>query len=188
MFLTPVAVWQHATLVVIVLALADFDCGNAQRKLRTNMSNQAITSLSEDELKSCQAKITYLGVQTVVVPTVVLGVQPDPFPEKDFVTIQGNRSYTNDSLPSTRYAVIKPHEFRRLLISVRQLVVGTKETREEFISFSVVCRTPAGLSGQEFRFDPTRGREFYERLTGALENNDGQRLVKQQFMDIYPGQ
>jgi hypothetical protein len=151
---------------------------------------ESILDAAAEELKSAEAKITYLGEQSKPIGTVVFyarGYQPVM---EDFLDVQSRRQlYSNDKSPYTSQFAVEPDEFRRMLSAVKPLLtrVGVAGTRE-FLSFSVARRADTRIVGQEFHVGAQSAREFYAALIGALneDNASGRAIVQKQCTAVCP--
>jgi len=148
----------------------------------------SIWSLTVEQLANAQAKLTYLGEQTKIVPTVALTVEGHKLAMVRFLSVQRTRKpYANDESPYTKTAVVSRAEFQRLLAGV-QPIVDKSNVQPNFVSFTVVNGAGAALVGQEFFISRSDGKQFYAALLQALSpgNDEARALIRIQLRNVYP--
>jgi hypothetical protein len=149
---------------------------------------ESILEATSQQLRQAQAKITYLGPQTKPIPTVVFGTEGWEIAKDAFIKVQ-SRPYANDELPYTARFTVKPAEFNRILLAVKPLVLKEDVAKGgEFLSFAIVRQANGEYTGHEFRIGPLCGKQFYERIIGALEpeNHLGRAALTKQFRNVLP--
>lgn len=151
---------------------------------------ESILGATEAQLKSAQAKITYLGDQDKLIATVVFGSEGRSISMGQFLQVQrSGRVYTNDESPYTVRFSVTPAELGRMLAAVKPILVGSDVSRgATVLSFCVVRDTGAAVEGHEFLMGPQSVRQFYRDLIGALasENEAGRAALTRQFRSVYP--
>ncbi len=154
---------------------------------------ESILDATQEQLKSGQAKITYLGTQSKPIATVIFHTEGHKVLLERFTEVQrSGKPYTNDELPYTSQFSVTPSEFARMLSAVKSLLIktNTDPPPSAFISFTVACEAQGSVEGQEFHISSEVGQEFYKKLIGALnpENKVGRSALTKQFSNIYPPQ
>jgi len=151
---------------------------------------EAILEATAIQLKTAQAKITYLGEQTKPIATVVFSTEGYGVEINRFLKVQTSpEPYMNDGLPYTKYFTVTSEEFHRILSAVKPVVVKREDFHgRDFLSFSVTRETGTGIEGQEFCIGSHTGKEFYEKLIAALapENHLGREILTKQFVNVLP--
>jgi hypothetical protein len=149
----------------------------------------SIWELGDPQLTRAQAKITYLGVQTKSVPTVVFGVEGHKVAMVRFLSVQrAGKPYDNDELPYTKSFSVSSQELRRIMSALRPIVTAINEPEGDFLSFSVLTGAGDSIVGEEFLIPRSRGKQFYTALLDSLseKNSEGRLIVGQQFKNVYP--
>jgi len=148
-----------------------------------------IWNSTDDQLSQAQAKITYLGEQTKLVPTVAFAVEGHKVAMVRFLSVQrSRRPYTNDESPYTKTFAVSRDEFKRMLSGVQPIVKSAAEGGQDFLSFSVVTGAGAALVGEECLIPRSQGKQFYAALLQSLSpaNIEGQTIVRAQLKNVYP--
>jgi hypothetical protein len=158
---------------------------------------------TENDLKTAQAKISYLGNQLRPIRNVVFTSDANKLSLDLFYDVQREK-YNNDEkreahlqvlreLPATangpipissRIFAVSPREFADILEAVKPVL--TKEGVAEdsdFLAFVVIYKKDDKFRGQEFRIGSDFAEDFYLKLRGALdrENTAGRKIVTSQF-------
>jgi hypothetical protein len=182
---------QKAIFIAVICIIVEAACAlaHAPERTKANMA-ESILDATEEQLKSAQAKITYLGEQLKPIPTVLFFAEGHEVSMSPFLDAQkAHEPYTNDEMPYTKRFSVAPAEFRRMLSVIKPIVTAADAAKgPEFISFTVVRKTQAGFEGHEFRIGPASGEEFYRKLIDALKpgNEAGRSALSKQFANIYP--
>jgi hypothetical protein len=159
--------WPLLLLGSLALECACHHLDNS-RRLKENM-NTSVLEITADQLRTAQAKLTFLGPQSKPVPTVVFFIEGHlPSMEAFIPWHRSRRPYENDDLPYTVKFAVSRAEFMRLLQAERGLLAGSSSSGGEFISFTVVVETPSGGAGEEFTIREPLLEEFYKTAIGAM--------------------
>lgn len=152
--------------------------------------NTSIVHATAAQLASGQAKITYLGVQTKPIASVVFHAEGFNLSMDDFIEVQPTPTpYPNDTLPYTRVFTVMPAELRRMLLAVEPVITAEDAGREsEFLSFTVVREERSRVTGSEYRIGPEAAPTFYRALLDALDpgNTAGRAAIEMQFAAVCP--
>jgi hypothetical protein len=151
--------------------------------------SESILDTAPEELKSAEAKITYLGEQSKPIATVVFYSRGHQPAMEDFLYVQkGRQPYTNDRSPYTLQFTVEPTEFAHMLNAVGPLLKASVSGKQDFLSFSVVRRAGMGIVGQEFHVSAQSAAEFYPALIGALnqDNSPARAILEKQFAAVFP--
>lgn len=174
---------------VVVYVIFGFACTLSQPSERWNVTMaKSVLDATEDQLKSAQGKISYLGEQTIPVLTVAFAATGHKLVLNRFLDVQRARKpYANDALPSLLQFSVTPAEFRRMLSAVKPIFTSTGaggDTR--FISFGIIYQTEVGFEGREFQIGPAAAKVFYKKLIAALDttNQPGLQALTRQFKSI----
>lgn len=149
----------------------------------------SILDATVEQLRSAQAKITYLGEQSKPIPTIIFHTRGYRVNLSDFLAVQKTgRPYANDDLPYTRRVPLEPTEFRKILQSLKPTLKSSDGGGPEFLSFTVLRTWNTKTAGQEFRIGTVEGREFFTKLTEGInpENVEARSAVNTQFLAIFP--
>jgi len=152
--------------------------------------SQPILFFTEAQLHNAQAKITYLGLQTKPIATVVFHTGGHKVLMRDFAKFHlAGELYTNDELPYTRLFAVTPQEFAEVL-QVLQPVLSDPAVSQgsDFLSFTVLRKENSNLDGHEFKIGSVAGKSFYQAILKALrkDNELGKQILQKQFIDIFP--
>jgi hypothetical protein len=161
-------------------------CQVAERK-RSTMATE-IWEVGDDQLKSAQAKITFLGEQEKPIPTIVFTVDGRKPSMVRFLTVQrSNRPYGNDELPYTKTFSVTIPEFRRILNAVRP-VTANAAAEPNFLSFCIVTGAGNAVIGREYFIDKAHGRELFAALQSSISPNNttAHSLLAAQVKNLYP--
>lgn len=149
-----------------------------------------ILEANEEQLRSAQAKITYLGTQEKPIPTVVFASQGHNLAMQDFLPVQKTaQPYANDESPYVLSFTVGPFEFRRMLLAVEPIC--TEESQpSRILSFTVVLVEASHIEGQEFFITSNNSQAFYQELLKALDagNEKGRSALLRQFRAVSPPQ
>ncbi len=151
----------------------------------------SIWTATDAQLSSAQAKVTYLGEQTKVVPSVAFSVAGHRLAMVRFLDVQrSRRPYINDESLATKQFAVPVDVFRRILLAVRPIVTPDEERGPEFLSFTVVTGAGAALVGEEHLIGQAKGKKFYTALLQALPPDEAQaqNIIRAQFRNVYPQQ
>lgn len=175
---------QFGSLLVFLLA-----CGRQTSATEAKMSPSILNS-TEEQLRSAQAKITYLGEQTKPIATVVFHTSGHKVMMKDFAKLhRGGELYTNDELPYTRFFGVTPQEFSAVLRSLLPVLSDPAVSQgADFLSFTVLRKVNSKVEGQEFKIGSAAGKGFYQTILKALgmDNESGRQILQKQFFDVFP--
>ena len=153
--------------------------------------NESILGATIDQLRTAQAKITYLGTQSKPIPTVVFSTEGHHVDLQQFTSVQQLRKpYPNDELPDTMQFTVQPEEFRRILDTLKPVLAeNDKASGPVILSFSVVRSTPTA-TGHEFRIHRDTARRFYAALVNALDagNEPGRAALNKQSSVALPSE
>ncbi len=135
--------------------------------------NASLFEVTPDQLRSAQAKLTFLGPQSKPVPTLVLFIEGHLPLMKAFVPFHRSRhTYENDDLPYTAMFAVSRAEFVRLLRAEKGLLAGSSSSGGEFVSFTVVAEGVGGRTGEEFMIREPSLEEFYKTAIGAMNSDN----------------
>ncbi len=144
--------------------------------------NASVFDATADQLRTAQAKLTFLGPQSKPIPTVVFFIEGHSPLMDAFVPFhRSRRPYENDDLPYTVKFAVSPAEFVRLLRTEKGLLAGSSSSGAEFLSFTVVVETPSGRAGEEFTIREPLLKEFYQTAIGAM--NPDKLAARQSLSD-----
>jgi hypothetical protein len=143
------------------------------------------------ELRSAQAKITYIGEQTRPILTVVFSAGDETLPASldHFAQFQRSRKiYSNDRLSTIRRFTVSPEQFHRILSAVRPVLTGDAPSAgNPIVSFTVTTRISGHFRGREFLLNRDSGERFYRALMSAFEGpNAVPEPLSSQFRSIFP--
>ena len=141
-----------------------------------------------EQLSQAQGKITYLGEQTKIVPTVAFAVEAHELAMVRFLGVQRSRKpYVNDESPYTKTFTVGREQFKQILSAIQPLAKSDGGQRD-FLSFSVLTGAGAALTGEEVFISRAEGKRFYSTLLQTLspENADGQKFIRAQLKNVYP--
>lgn len=150
----------------------------------------SILEASEEQLRSAQAKVTYLGTQEKPIPTVVFAPQGHNIAMQHFLPVQKTaQPYANDESPYVLSFTVSSSEFRRMLLSVKPLLIEESQP-SRLLSFTVVLVEASHVQGQEFFIPSTDSQAFYQELLKALDagNEKGRSALQRQFRAVSPAQ
>lgn len=148
-----------------------------------------IWDATDDQLKTAQAKITYLGEQEKPIPTIVFAVEGHTPSMVRFLNVQRSRKpYVNDELSYTKTFTVTPAEFRRILTVVKPIVTAAAPAKPEFLSFSVLCGAGDAILGREYLVPRPHGKQFLEAVQQSLapSNTAAQAILKAEITNLYP--
>ena len=165
--------------------------GSAQHVARDKERRMAaeIWNATDDQLKTAQAKITYLGEQEKPIPTIVFAVEGHTVSMVRFLSVQRSKKpYVNDELPYTKTFAVTLPEFRGILASVKPIATGAAPDKQEFLSFSVLAGAGNAIVGQEFLISRSQGKQFLEAVERSISplNSTAQETLKAQIKNLYP--
>jgi hypothetical protein len=149
----------------------------------------SIWAASDEQLKTAQAKITYLGVQTKAVPTVVFAVEGHEIVMVRFLSVQRSvKPYDNDELPYTKRFGVSAHEFRQMMAAVKPVLDSITTQRPDFLSFTALSGAGNAIVGEEVLIPRPLGKPFYAALLGAVSptNASAKEILSQQFRNVVP--
>jgi len=176
-------------LVKIVAGLLLLACGDHVNAAEKRMALSAL-EFSEVQLRFAQAKITYLGLQTKPIATVVFHSTGRKPIMRDFAKLyRGGELYTNDELPYTRFFGVSPYAFSEILRLLRTILSDPDTAKgPDFLSFTVLRYQQGNVEGEEFKIGSSAGRNFYRSLLTAIgtDNQLGFQIVEKQFLDVFP--
>ena len=171
-----------------VAAAAATVCAQPARDKERSMAAE-IWDATDDQLKTAQTKITYLGEQEKPIPTIVFAVEGHSPSMVRFLNVQRSRKpYVNDELRYTKTFTVAVSEFRRILAAVRPIVTAPAPARPEFLSFSVLCGAGDAIIGHEYLIQRTHGKQFLEGVQQSLtpSNTAAQAIIKAEIANLYP--
>jgi hypothetical protein len=148
-----------------------------------------IWSATDDQLKTAQAKITYLGEQEKPIPTVVFAAQGHAVSMVRFLSVQHSKKpYANDKLPYTKSFTVTLAEFRRILEAVRPLAAAALPNRNPFLSFSVLVGAGESVVGQELSISHNQGKQFLTTIDQSISpaNTPAHAILGAEVKNLYP--
>jgi hypothetical protein len=147
----------------------------------------SVWTLTDEQYRMAQAKITYLGEQTKPVPTVLFGVRQNLSIEAFLKAQRSATPYDNDTMPYVKTFTVSTEEFRRMLVAVRPIIADIPEQRANFLSFSVICIDNSEVCGEEFLITSELGETFYRALITGLssDNEKAKRILISQYRNVY---
>jgi hypothetical protein len=164
----------------------------AARERQVPLMANSIFEATEQQLKSAEGKISYLGPQEKPIPTVAFSSKGAELHLKRFEEFQyKQKHYGNDDSSTLIRFGITAAEFRRMLLAVKPIVTKSPAgARPEFLSFAVIRGERGQFSGAEFVIGRLDGRAFYDSMRSALDRNNelGRRALSRQEMYVLPGQ
>jgi len=152
---------------------------------------ESIWTLTDAQLSEAQAKITYLGEQTKIVPTVTFAVKGHNVVIVRFLDVQrSGKSYINDESPYTKNFNVSREEFKSILSALQGILKSGAEDKRDFLSFTVVAGTGNAFVGEECLVPRSKGKQFYNALLQSLspDNTEAHTIVRTQFKNVYPNQ
>ena len=183
---------SHNTRIVLVLMFLIFQLPHAlSRPEGHNVVHDSILDATEEQLRSAQAKITYLGPQLKPIATVVFAPPGREVVLARFLQVQQSQQpYDNDDARYIKRFNVSPAEFQRIMATLKPMLDRVDPTpAPTILSFSVICEKGTVVDGREFRIGRTLGSDFYNRLIQGLEpeNETGRAVLMKQFRSVYPG-
>jgi hypothetical protein len=177
--------------VLVGLAVVPMACAPAHHKDKPEViMPTTITEATVEQLKSAQAKLTYLGLQDKPIGTVIFYSKGHNVRLDRFLTFQASPElYSNDNSPYTAMFEVTPVEFHRILSNLKPILTQCgNDPAVEFLSFTIVIEAGENAQGQEFRIDSANADAFYQKLQGAInsENKLGLEAVTKQYRNVLP--
>ncbi|HYZ85038.1 MAG TPA: hypothetical protein VE621_11575 [Bryobacteraceae bacterium] len=147
-----------------------------------------IWNATDEQLQSAQAKLTYLGEQEKPIPTIVFAVEGHTPVMVRFLNVQSSkRPYDNDELPYTKTFHVSLAELRRILNSIRPLLVD-QSRRPDYLSFTIIAGAGDAMLGGEYAISRDQGRPLLSAISEGLspENKEGRQIIQAQIRNLYP--
>lgn len=156
-------------VLAVLIALYGIAGSSGASPLKEKKMPGSMWTLTNEQLRTAQAKITYLGVQSKPVPTVTFGIAGQAVVMARFLEVQlSQQPYDNDEMPYTKSFPVSVNEFQRMLAAAKPILVQLDTGRADFLSFCVVSGSGDEIVGKEFFIPSSRGESFYRALLGAV--------------------
>jgi len=169
------------TLLVLGLLLLIGGLGFNCTSQDTEMEFKEFEGFDLEQLRTLQAKLTYVGWQEEPIPTVAF---TSPFNVLDMAKFEPFRRpgfpYHNDDYPDILTFNCSTEELQRIIKSVGEIeAVRRGEVIGECLSFMMYNTTPAGEKAHEAILDTETSRLLVEKIKTSLDpaNEEGIEIL-----------
>jgi hypothetical protein len=135
--------------------------------------SQRILILPEKDLKYAQIKLTYIGDQTIRVPTVLLTINDTAIPVEKYASIQlRGQHYGNDKPSNIIQCSVTLDEYKAIVKSISPIIsMSVLEERRPFISFVMMLESNTVFIGCEFRVGQLNAEKLYSMLFESMKKS-----------------